>query len=200
MLVHLYRLIVLISCGYLNYRCGISPNQKDEMGFHASDKPYQGGEMKTPLVRNMISLGLLPFILYNASTYHYSLTTTEVFLVGVLLMMYGLRIWCFKELDSLFTFGLGIRAHHKLITTGPYKYLIHPSYTAQLGCAYIYWILLLLGHNSLLFTLLFIALVTYSLYVVRYRSQLEEAMMLEHFKEDYTHYIASRYRFIPGIY
>ncbi|KAI0084952.1 hypothetical protein BDY19DRAFT_878278, partial [Irpex rosettiformis] len=39
-----------------------------------------------------------------------------------------LRQRCFKELGPLFTFEVTIQPDHKLITTGPYAYVRHPSY------------------------------------------------------------------------
>ena len=41
-----------------------------------------------------------------------------------------LRVWCYKALGSLFTFEVTIRPDHKLITSGPYAIVRHPSYTA----------------------------------------------------------------------
>ncbi|CAG8586417.1 16595_t:CDS:2 [Dentiscutata erythropus] len=38
-----------------------------------------------------------------------------------------LRLWCYKVLDMFFTFNVEIKKNHKLITTGPYRFLIHPS-------------------------------------------------------------------------
>src|ERR1051326_3672929 len=38
-----------------------------------------------------------------------------------------LRLWCFKCLKEFFTFNVTIKKDHKLITTGPYSILVHPS-------------------------------------------------------------------------
>ena len=43
-----------------------------------------------------------------------------------------LRFWCFRELGRFFTFDFSIRKEHKLITSGPYAYVRHPSYTGYL--------------------------------------------------------------------
>jgi protein-S-isoprenylcysteine O-methyltransferase Ste14 len=40
-----------------------------------------------------------------------------------------LRLVCFRKLGPLFTFDLVVFPTHKLITSGPYQYLRHPSYT-----------------------------------------------------------------------
>ncbi|KAF8925108.1 hypothetical protein BGZ52_007321 [Haplosporangium bisporale] len=42
---------------------------------------------------------------------------------------YALRKWSFVTLDHFFTYQLTIRSGHKLVQSGPYKYLRHPSYT-----------------------------------------------------------------------
>ncbi|SPO38694.1 uncharacterized protein PSFLO_04173 [Pseudozyma flocculosa] len=41
-----------------------------------------------------------------------------------------LRLRCYRELGRFFTFAIGIRKEHKVIQTGPYRYVRHPSYTA----------------------------------------------------------------------
>jgi len=42
----------------------------------------------------------------------------------------GLRLWTFRELGNLFTFELSIKNEHKLVKTGPYSVVRHPSYVA----------------------------------------------------------------------
>jgi len=40
-----------------------------------------------------------------------------------------LRAWCFKSLGTLFTFEISIQDDHALVTSGPYSWVRHPSYT-----------------------------------------------------------------------
>lgn len=56
---------------------------------------------------------------------------TPVFLVGWLLTVVSgiIRLSCYRALGRLFTFELTIRKEHKLITSGPYSIVRHPSYT-----------------------------------------------------------------------
>ncbi|KIK94942.1 hypothetical protein PAXRUDRAFT_417269 [Paxillus rubicundulus Ve08.2h10] len=60
---------------------------------------------------------------------------TPTFLVGSVLSIFGsfLRIHCYGTLGSMFTFELSIRKEHKLITSGAYAIVRHPSYTGGLG-------------------------------------------------------------------
>lgn len=50
---------------------------------------------------------------------------------GPLLVLGGglLRNWCFRTLGRFFTFDLAILKEHRLVTSGPYAYVRHPSYT-----------------------------------------------------------------------
>ena len=56
------------------------------------------------------------------------------FLVGVSLTLLGtlIRILCYQSLGQLFTFELSIQPGHKLIVTGPYSIVRHPSYTGMI--------------------------------------------------------------------
>ena len=60
-----------------------------------------------------------------------------------------LRLWAMQTLGHFFTFEVTIRKRHSLITTGPYRWLMHPSYT---GLIYsIPGLSLLLGGPEMLF-------------------------------------------------
>lgn len=50
----------------------------------------------------------------------------------------ALRISAFRELGRMFTFELSIVKDHKLVTTGPYSAVRHPSYTGAIGIAFAY--------------------------------------------------------------
>lgn len=57
---------------------------------------------------------------------------TPPFLVGWFFALSGglIRLASYRALGDLFTFELTIRKEHKLITSGPYSIVRHPSYTA----------------------------------------------------------------------
>jgi protein-S-isoprenylcysteine O-methyltransferase Ste14 len=54
------------------------------------------------------------------------------FLLGWLVSIAGtfLRLKCYRVLGDFFTFELAVHKEHKLITSGPYAVVRHPSYTA----------------------------------------------------------------------
>lgn len=59
------------------------------------------------------------------------LTPSPLFFLGVMSVACGalLRLWCFRALGQFFTFELSIHPSHSLVTTGPYSFVRHPSYT-----------------------------------------------------------------------
>jgi len=61
------------------------------------------------------------------------LQPTNAFIAGTILVFTGaiIRILCFRKLGRLFTFEISILKEHKLITTGLYRYVRHPSYTGS---------------------------------------------------------------------
>lgn len=59
-------------------------------------------------------------------------TAQPSFIIGFLLVFAGalLRVACYTFLGSLHTYEVTLRPSHSLITSGPYAYARHPSYTA----------------------------------------------------------------------
>ncbi|KAJ6554262.1 hypothetical protein B0H19DRAFT_948515 [Mycena capillaripes] len=55
---------------------------------------------------------------------------TPTFVLGAVLIIGGasIRFHCYRELGRHFTFALSLRDNHRLITTGPYAIVRHPSY------------------------------------------------------------------------
>ncbi|KAJ7124495.1 hypothetical protein C8R44DRAFT_734971 [Mycena epipterygia] len=60
-----------------------------------------------------------------------TISLTPLLAVGSVLIASGalIRLHCYRALGKHFTFEMGISQGHKLITTGPYTYVRHPSYT-----------------------------------------------------------------------
>ncbi|CAG8462160.1 10328_t:CDS:1 [Scutellospora calospora] len=85
----------------------------------------------------------LPIPTYSSSieTYYFNFAYEDLFrphklsnwnledVVFCFMAIFGamLRLRCFKVMKEFFTFNVEIKKNHKLITTGPYSLLIHPS-------------------------------------------------------------------------
>ncbi|KAF8928986.1 hypothetical protein EDD21DRAFT_369082 [Dissophora ornata] len=64
-------------------------------------------------------------------------------MTGLCLAGFGLRKWSFISLDRFFTYQLTIRSGHRLVQSGPYTFLRHPSYTGATLNSICFHILLL---------------------------------------------------------
>lgn len=139
---------------------------------------------------------------------------TAPFLVGAVLTVLGaaLRVWCFRTLGQFFTFEVTARKGHKLVITGPYAIVRHPSYIA------IY--IMLVGSTLVSFTpgshivecgVMFsragwavgAALLSgaWGAFAMYRRSFVEDGLMKEMFGEQWLRYRDRvPYRFIPGVY
>ena len=99
--------------------------------------------------------------------------------------------WTFSSLDRNVTPTVAIRAEHRLVQHGPYRYIRHPLYT--------FGLLAFIG-LTLLSANWFIGLMTIlaAAYLMR-RTPLEELRLLEHFGEDYQAYMQQTGRYLPRV-
>jgi len=118
-----------------------------------------------------------------------------IFIVGVALLVCGslLRRHCWRALGSSFTGDVQARAGQRIVTTGAYKLLRHPSYTAGvlmnagIGFGLGSW-----GSATLL--------VVSSVAVYSYRMAVEERALLSAVGEPYREFMRTRKRLIPYLY
>jgi protein-S-isoprenylcysteine O-methyltransferase len=117
-------------------------------------------------------------------------------LLGGLVLMWGgiaLRVWAVRTLGPLFCTVVVIQHDHRLITTGPYRLLRHPSYAgslltlAGLGLALGSWLSLLLA-------------VLGALLGFTRRIPVEEAVLQTRFGDAYTAYAQRTWRLVPFIW
>ncbi|KAF9912281.1 hypothetical protein EC991_000173 [Linnemannia zychae] len=156
------------------------------------------------------------------------LKTWQKVATALCLLGYALRKWSFVTLDRFFTYQLTIRTGHKLVQSGPYTYLRHPSYTGAIINSIAFKILIF--HQGLwnVFTLLASraasavlqtkiaipssvcgvqtevwAMFAYALvmiYGIAFRVRNEERMLKSHFGREWDVYASKRWRFIPFVY
>lgn len=124
-----------------------------------------------------------------------SMTSGVAAWTGIALMLVGqlLRWWSVATLGRLFTVNVAIRPEHQVITTGPYRYIRHPSYAALL--------LLHLGAGLCVGNLFSLLLLTVPItLVLLQRIHVEEAVLSANLGTAYREYAAGTHRLIPGIY
>ena len=120
---------------------------------------------------------------------------TAMFFIGVALMVAGslLRRHCFRQLGASFTGDVRATSEQKVVTSGAYSLLRHPSYTAA--------IILNIGIGlSLGSWASVLVLVVTSLAVYSYRISVEERALLAAIGQPYELFMRSRKRLIPFLY
>jgi protein-S-isoprenylcysteine O-methyltransferase len=115
--------------------------------------------------------------------------------VGGAVCVFGLvlRWYSIIHLGRFFTVNVAIASDHRVIDTGPYHFVRHPSYTGALlgfiglGITYANWLSLIL-------------LVLPVLIAFMRRIRIEERALSQALGERYAQYMARTRRLIPGVY
>ena len=135
------------------------------------------------------------------------------FVLGTLLAILGslLRLSSFGSLGRYFTYQLAILPSHKLITTGPYAYVRHPSYVAIPFAAF-GWTLGFTSQGTVLrdwfgepntdwVVLSMMILMLYLFWQFARRAEAEDQVLKEVFGKEWEEWArVVKYRFIPGLY
>jgi len=115
-----------------------------------------------------------------------------VFFSGIGLMLGGVafRWWAIATLGKFFTFDVAVQSGQKVVDTGPYRYIRHPSYTGtlmtQVGIG------LALGNWAGMLALMVCMAIAYS-----YRISVEEQALVAALGEPYKQYMRRTRRIIP---
>lgn len=112
---------------------------------------------------------------------------------GLLTGGIALRLWSFRTLGRYFTFVIQTSTDQPVITTGPYRFVRHPSYAGIL--------LIVVGAgffigNWLSLLGLTVAVVTGSVFRIR----VEEQVLLQALGDDYRTYAAGHKRLVPFVW
>lgn len=118
-----------------------------------------------------------------------------VFWIGIATLVAGslLRRHCWRLLGASFTGDVRAESDQRIVTTGAYAKLRHPSYTAG--------ILMNLGIGAALGSwgsIAVLALVSFAVY--GYRIGVEERALLAAIGEPYREFMRTRWRLIPHVY
>jgi protein-S-isoprenylcysteine O-methyltransferase Ste14 len=189
---------VILSFLFQYYRAliAIDPNTGNEIGKQEGDK--QNKSMGRPALiseRSWIILDrTLLFVLAILSV----INNKPIGMFDWFLFICGtvgtcLSYWAYHELGQFYTFTLGIRNNHQIISDGPYSYFAHPGY---LGQFLVYLSTLLFFRISIFLT---IPLCTCVVYLFNKRINAEEEMLRKNFGSDYDEFVSNRWTIIPRI-
>jgi protein-S-isoprenylcysteine O-methyltransferase Ste14 len=116
--------------------------------------------------------------------------------LGLLLLIIGsaLRLWAIHQAGESFTPHLKVEVKQKIVITGPYAYMRHPSY---LGTFFSYLGIAILFSS----VLASIALVVFVVPALIWRIIKEEKLLASHFNEAWKKYQSQTpWRLIPGVW
>jgi protein-S-isoprenylcysteine O-methyltransferase Ste14 len=141
------------------------------------------------------------------------LTPTSTFAMALVMLGAAIRYWCYREMGRQFTVHVTLLKNHKLITTGPYSVVRHPSYTGTffvlLGKVIWYtargsWLresrIYQMKLSWLFIAPVMFAIIFMSLVVLPRRMPVEDAILKREFGKDWDEWAkAVPYRLIPGV-
>lgn len=191
-----YRLLLLAIIKLYLKIVHTSPNQASELGTREGDEITKGGDVRYQTFLSLIRDLLLDFLILRHLFMYGNIPVSQLEQILFSLMSIGflLRVWSYYSLGYYFTFNIGLRKDHKLIKTGPYRWLVHPSYTGQLLC--VIPTLSLLNVPALTSICYFF----YIYWSAKNRIKIEEEVLTEKFGDEYRDFIKKRYRYIPFLY
>jgi protein-S-isoprenylcysteine O-methyltransferase Ste14 len=112
---------------------------------------------------------------------------------ALILAAVALRAWTRAHIRGLYSGHMEVHADHRLVQSGPYRFIRHPGYTGfllmTLGVA--------IGYSS------WIGLAAIPLLLLpglAYRMEVEERLLAEKFSEEYQVYARRSKKLIPGIW
>jgi protein-S-isoprenylcysteine O-methyltransferase Ste14 len=137
--------------------------------------------------------------------------------IGIAFLLFGscLRISCFNKLGSFFVWEFAVQKSHTLITTGPYSFVRHPSYTGMFANL-VGWLMLVTSSHTVfreciwekypLFAALDVAFVgmsafTLAVWLSVFKTRLEDEMLKEKFGTIWEEWAAKTpYKILPLVY
>ncbi len=133
---------------------------------------------------------------FCSNRFHFPIYQYEsITYIGLGLILTGMiiRFMAIRTLGASFTVDLAVKEEQKLITTGLYKYIRHPSYSGSL--------LSFAGFSMTLNNWLSMAVILIPVTsVIIYRINLEEKLLLSVPGMAYSEYVKKTSRLIPWIY
>jgi len=158
-------------------------------GLAARDRGFVARALLILLLTNFIAIACLK--LFPRAMFATVLTSV----IGLVLMGLGLavRSWAMVHLGRYFTVDVAVAADQRIVDTGPYRLVRHPSYTGLLLLAV--GVGLCFGNIAS-----FLVIAVPMIALMLKRMKVEEEVLAEALGNTYREYMARTQRLIPGIY
>src|SRR5262249_62072704 len=166
------------------------------LGRHSRTESKGKDRLTLPLLWLVITLSIFAGFYCRAAFPQFRLPhSSRFYLLGLILFVLGLIIrWiAIVQLGRFFTVNVTIAQDHKVVTSGLYRYVRHPSYSGSLLTFFGFGLCLL---NWLSLAVLFIPVVL----AFSWRMHVEEKALREALGQPYASYSAQTHRLIPGVY
>ena len=115
--------------------------------------------------------------------------------VGTICLLLGMaiRFYAIATLRRFFTVNVTLREGHRLVRSGLYRWIRHPSYTGSLLSFYGFAIAL----QNVWAAIILVVPITYAFFV---RMRVEEQVLRDAFPDEYADYERATRRLVPFIY
>jgi len=137
---------------------------------------------------------ILQNLLFNGPPIYDEIYLGQWLAFGTCVVGVYLRQRAFEALGEYFTYQIRVFNKHKLIQSGVYRYLVHPSYTGALLAPYGF----LIFHNVNTYMLVISAF--FAIVLLKLRIEKEERALKYQFKSEWDRHVGERYRLLPFIW
>jgi protein-S-isoprenylcysteine O-methyltransferase len=188
--MNLPRLVMILSYSFFVSELALSFSRRSKSGAKTADR----GSLWFLWV---ILMGGVAFGIFATNAWPHTrlapMATWQI--AGCILMIAGgaLRWWAILYLGKFFTVNVAIHDQHRVVDSGPYRYIRHPSYTGALLS--FFGLALGLASWVSIATIVVATLVAYA-----WRMQVEERALSSALGENYVQYMRRTKRLVPGIY
>jgi protein-S-isoprenylcysteine O-methyltransferase len=158
-------------------------------GHEPEDRGFRSQALLVLIASNLVAIPFLRlFPALSFGTYTTSCVGLTAMFVGLML-----RWWSIIHLGRFFTVDVAIARDHRVVNSGPYRLIRHPSYAG---------VLLVVAGIGVCFGNLGSLLVLFvpCLVVLMRRMRVEEAALLTGMGDAYREYMVRTKRLIPGVY
>ncbi|WP_337865400.1 isoprenylcysteine carboxylmethyltransferase family protein [Ignavibacterium sp.] len=159
---------------------GAKKGVKDKVAvFREKPKTYL---QTLPLAISTINLLILILAVFQIGTlaYEEKYFTVRVIALVVYLIFSWIQIWSFRTLGDYYSQEIAIRKEHKIISSGPYKFVRHPQYLSQI------FVDLAGAVATLSFVLFPLALIQIPYLILRAKE--EEKLFAKYFPDEFNSY------------